>query len=159
MAGDASRRRLLKYAAGAAGTLGLASTAGAMDVDGGAGAADPQDELPYTVVAGEKMSWSPEILVVPKGATVSFLGNRYPHTVTSAASLQDAANCNHDGGDPQDQDLSGQTTVESPDDTFNLFVGSAETVQITFDAVGEFPYYCVPHCEQLMMGTIVVGDA
>lgn len=159
MARDASRRTLLRYAAGAAGTLGLASVAGAMDVDGGHGGTDPQDELPYTVVAGEKMSWSPEILVVPTGATVTFVGNQYPHTVTSADSLQAAADCEYNGGDPEVYDPGDSFTVESPDDTFNLHVGSSESVQITFEAVGEFPYFCVPHCDQLMMATILVREA
>lgn len=150
-----SRRQLLRYTAAAAGAAGVIGTAGAIEADGESETAGPVTDAPYTVVAVEKVAWSPEILVVPKGATVTFVSNRYPHTVTSTDTLVDAVNCNYNGENVSEFDDT-PFTVDSPDETFNIFLGSAETGAVTFDAAGEFPYYCVPHCSQRMVGTVIV---
>lgn len=158
MTGEPTRRRLLKYAAAAAATTGLAGSATASGRLSDA-ATGPAEDAPYTVVAGEKFLWTPEILIVPKGATVTFVSNQYPHTVTSADTLPDAAECNYNGeGDPGStaNQSFGSVTVESPDDTFNLSVGPGGSGEITYNAAGEFPYYCVPHCDQRMVGTVIV---
>jgi len=54
--------------------------------------------------------------------------------------------------------LTRSGTVGTPDDTFDIPVGPSEPVDITFEATGEFPYYCIPHCGFEMVGTVVVEE-
>lgn len=161
MTRETSRRRLLRSAAAAAAATGLVGGAGAATVDADGGAArTPVHDAPYTVQAAQ-FAWAPEVLVVPTGATVTFQGGRIPHTVTSAASLADAAECNHNGENAKDYENlrnGGEYVVMSPDDAYSLYVGSAETKRVTYQMAGDFPYYCVPHCDQKMVGTVRVRD-
>lgn len=170
MTDDTTRRRLLKSAAaGTAVAAGLTGTASALPA-----VHDAEDDAvqdgPYTVVAYEKSEFQPMVLSVPEGATVTFLGNRYPHTVTSTSSWTDVVDGCGDGSDPYDGDDDPETydgescgtvcteyTVSSPDESYSVFLNSGGTAHITYETAGRYPYYCVPHCGQLMMGEIVVG--
>lgn len=173
MPGRTSRRRLLAAAAGAAATTGLLGSVGAdptPDTDG----ANPATDAPYTVVCSQRR-FLPATLAVPKGATVTFLGNRNPHTVTSTDSLADVAtNCGDSGTAPYNGEKCSESmksgchgvqgddgvirhTVEDADEPYNVYLESGGTTEITYEAVGRFPYYCIPHCGSFMAGEIVVG--
>lgn len=161
MARETSRRRLLRSAAAAAAATGLAGAAGAApvgapDVAGGT----PIHDAPYTVQAAQ-FAWAPEVLVVPTGATVTFQGGRIPHTVTSAATIEDAVNCTHNGESEDTYEgirSGGEYVVDSADDAYSLFISQGENKQVTYEVPGDFPYYCVPHCDQVMVGTVRVRD-
>jgi len=171
-----SRRRILKSAATAATGLGFVGTASAHDGDHGPAdpALGPARDAPYAIVTYEKSEFAPEVLAVPEGATVTFVGNRYPHTVTSTESWAEVLVGCGDGTAPysgdaeEDKPASGRDgekggdgviryTVESPDEDYSVFLESGGTTEITYEGVGRYPYYCVPHCGSLMVGELIVG--
>lgn len=161
---------MLRATAGAAvGVTGLLGTASAADVVPDGSATGPEEDLPFTVVTYEKSEFQPLTTTIPVGATVRFLGNRYPHTVTSTDSIANVTDCSEGGEAPYNgedaSDYDGEKnaegtivhTVEESDEPFNVFLESAGTAEITFEAAGRFPYYCIPHCAQFMVGEIIVG--
>ena len=87
-------------------------------------------------VAMVNFAFDPEILTVQEGDTVTWTNTTtLPHTSTS-----------------------GVTCVS--DGLWNSGILSfGETYSVTFDVVGDFPYYCIPHCGIGMDGTIVVAPA
>lgn len=148
---EPSRRQLLRYAgATAAASVGLAGASSATARHG----TDPHEEVPFVVQAVDKFDWEPVVLPIPTGATVTFLSNMYPHSVTSSATVQDALNCDHNGD--WETNTKSPATVDSADEPFNLPLPSSQSVQITFNAAGEFPYFCEPHCGQKMVGAVIV---
>lgn len=162
MDGQPSRRQLL---AAAAGTVAAAGTAGQVSGhDGDHGPAEavlgPVRDAPYLVQSVDKFDWEPNHLVVPTGATVTFLGNQFSHTATSAATIVDAANCTWNGEGEPDTNGSGKTsvTVQSPQDAYNLTVQNSDSATITYQGAGSYPYWCVPHCGQRMIGKVVVVE-
>ena len=169
---ERSRRSLLRSAGGAAvGLTGLFGTASAArtvpEASGG-----PAEDAPYTVVAYEKSEFQPVVLPIPAGGTVQFVGNRYPHTVTSTDLIATPLNDCSEGGEAayngeDASDYDGQKnnsdgvveyTVEEAGEPFNVFLESGGAARITFEAPGRYPYYCIPHCAQAMVGEIVVGE-
>lgn len=163
MDGEHSRRSLVKYAGAALATTGLAGGVAGHEGDHGPAepALDAARDAPYVVQSVDKFDWEPNHIVVPTGATVTFLGNAAPHTVTSADTLLDAANCNWNkqGADPE-AGGSGKraTTVDSPDAVYNLTLSSADQATITYEGAGQYPFWCLPHCGQKMVGKVVVVD-
>lgn len=167
MTDQTSRRRLLKSAAaGTAAAAGLSSIASATTDEGD----NPAQDAPYTVVTYEKSEFQPIELTIPAGATVTFVGNRYPHTVTSTESWVDVLDGCGDGSEPYDggddpTEYDGEScgtvcerhTVTSPDESYSVFLNSGGTAEITYEAPGRYPYYCIPHCGQFMAGEIIVG--
>jgi plastocyanin len=170
---ETTRRSLLKSAAGVAAAMGLVGTAAGHEGP----IPHPPDEVasaaqdaPYTVATVEKSEFTPEVLVIPAGATVTFIGNRYPHTVTSTDSLATVLEGCGDGSKPYDgdDDPAGggdgtkgddgvvRHTVTSPEEAYSVFFSSAEIAEITYETAGQYPYYCEPHCGSLMMGEIIV---
>jgi len=163
--------------------MGLLGTAGARSLTEAAAtnplqdtdepAAKPLQDVPFQVLISQR-EFLPEILAVPKGATVTFVGNRLPHTVTSTDSLVDVVNgCGEGGTGPYDgeedqtyvtdgadgekgEDGIIRYTIEDAEEPYSVFIESGGTTEITYDAVGQFPYYCVPHCGSQMMGMVVV---
>lgn len=79
----------------------------------------------------------PEVLTVPTGTTVRWEGNSFDHTVTAAATMDDALNGTASG-------------------SFNEDLAAQETVQHTFEEPGDVPYFCRPHRQLGMVGRIVV---
>lgn len=169
MAEQTSRRRLLKGVAAGSAAAGLPGIASATTEAG----TNPAQDAPYAVVTIEKSEFQPVELTVPVGATVTFLGNRYPHTITSTNSWLDVLRDCGDGGtapydgddDPENYDgtscgpVCEAYTVDSPDDSYSVFLNSGGVAEITYQAVGKYPYYCIPHCGGFMVGEItVVGD-
>lgn len=168
---EPSRRQLLKSAAvGTAAVTGLTGTATAIETDE---ATNPAQDAPYTVITYNKEPFLPAQLTVPAGATVTFAGSRYPHTITSTESWADVAAGCGDGTEPYDGDAEADSpdggpdgtkgedgiiryTVASPDDSYSVFLESGGTTEITYEAVGRYPYYCIPHCGSFMVGEITV---
>lgn len=167
-----TRRELIETATGVAiGTTGLVSLTSADQESAADEATGPAEDAPYTVATAEKSVFAPEVLTVPAGATVTFRGNRYPHTVTSTASLAEVATAD-DCAEPYDgpaedlesfdgtriDELRWEHTIESADDPYHVRLESGGITYITYKAPGEYPYYCKPHCGSYMVGTIhVVG--
>lgn len=87
-------------------------------------------------VAMEGLSFVPGDLTVEVGTTVTWTNeSSVIHTVTSGS----------DG---------------THDDIFNSGdLGPDEEFSFTFNTVGSFPYYCIPHVNQGMTGTITVEAA
>lgn len=87
-------------------------------------------------VSMEGISFLPETLTVEVGTTVTWTNNsNVIHTVTSGT------DGNHDG------------LFDSGN------VAANEQFSYTFNETGTYPYFCIPHVNQGMTGTIIVEDA
>lgn len=79
-------------------------------------------------------SFSPTQLTINIGDTVTWVNNSFlQHTVTSGSS------CSPNG-------IFASPGVLDPNATFSY----------TFESVGAFPYFCIPHCLVGMRGTVTV---
>lgn len=142
-----TRRTLLRSTSIALGTIsttGLttASEDTAADADDTPSArTDLQSDVPFVVQTSPNFQFNPQVLVVPTGATVTWFGDVSFHSVTSAATMSDALD-----GEHNDED---ETAFDYPLPT----LGDAEH---TFDSVGEYPYFCRPHVGLGMVGKIHV---
>jgi plastocyanin len=98
-------------------------------------------------------SFSPETVTISVGDTVTWdNGSSEQHTVTAEESdLPDGADY-FASGDPASED-------EANDDVSAGFIGPGESYAHTFDMPGTYRYYCIPHQEAGMEGTIVVEDS
>lgn len=172
---DTSRRQLLKAAA--TGTATAAGLTGIASANTTGGATNPATEATYPVATYDKTDFVPMELTVPVGATVTFIGNSHPHSVTSTDSLFDVLEECGEGGrapyngddDPREYNDGEpcetvftsclQHTVSSPNEAYSVFLENSGIVEITYEAPGRYSYYCVPHCDQFMAGEIhVVGE-
>lgn len=161
-----SRRQLLKTtAAGTAGMAGLTGVASAQE--------NPLDSA-YTVITYQQSGFVPQVLPITAGGTVEFVGNRFPHTITSTNSWQNVLNdCSNGGRAPYNGDaecdkpeegndgIKGddgviRATIESPDEAYSVFLESGGTTRITYEQPGRYTYYCVPHCGSFMVGEVLV---
>jgi plastocyanin len=80
-------------------------------------------------------SFAPGTLTVQTGTTVTWINtSNEVHTVTS-------------GSDGEHDDLFNSGNM-NPDDEF----------EFTFEDEGTFPYFCIPHLNMGMTGTIIVSD-
>jgi plastocyanin len=95
---------------------------------------DTASALTVTVAAGGSR-FSPSTLNIKVGQTVTWVWAAGGHSVTSG----DPTSCTKDG---------------KFDSTVQATAGA--TFTHTFDSAGTFPYFCVPHCDVGMTGTIVV---
>lgn len=102
---------------------------------------DQHTDVPFVVQTTPNFQFNPQVLVVPEGATVTWFGDLTFHTVTSAATMSDALDGNHNDGD--------ESAFDYPLPTF----GDAEH---TFETAGDYPYFCEPHVGLGMVGRIVV---
>ncbi|MFA1610701.1 plastocyanin/azurin family copper-binding protein [Halobellus rubicundus] len=136
-----SRRRFLAGVGGAAAT-GLAGCSGA-------GAADDYD-VGMTAVA-----FDPVEITVSTGETVVWRNtSSRGHTVTA-----------YDSGIPDDAEFfaSGDygTTEEAREaftSEFGGVIDSGENWSHTFEVAGEYEYFCIPHEQAGMVGTVVVEE-
>lgn len=92
---------------------------------------------PVPVVAAGNAFLAP-VLVVPAGSTVQWVGAALPHTVTSAASLDDALAGVADGAYRGDLPMTG-------------------TFSRTFADTGDHVYFCELHFRIGMVGQITVA--
>jgi plastocyanin len=99
------------------------------------GAAISQGDGPGDVqVAARDNVFEPADVTIKRGETVTWTnaGQSF-HTVTSGEDC-------------------------TPSGKFNAELPPGEQFSQTFEAVGVFPYYCVPHCAMGMTGTITVEE-
>ncbi len=105
-----------------------------------------------TVDMAEGQRFDPAELRVAVGTTVTFVNDSAEaHTVTA-----------YDDGIPDDADYFSSGGFESEgdarDDLAGGLVGQDSTYEVTFGAAGTYEYFCIPHEEQGMRGTIVVDE-
>jgi plastocyanin len=102
------------------------------------------------VVMNGGQSFVPREITVKAGDTLTFTNEgSAPHTVTA---YEDAI------PDGADYFSSGEFASESAarDDPSGGFVTEGETFEVTLDTPGTYEYFCIPHEQQGMTGTIVV---
>lgn len=131
-----SRRSFIKLGATALGVTGLVGTAATT------AGAHPSPTHVFNVSA-VGTQFVPEVLTVPEGATVTWevAAPAILHSVTSAATTQDAIN--------------GEHNTEG-DWVFDQWLTPGDTVQAIFSEPGRYPYFCKPHVELGMVGEIEV---
>lgn len=89
------------------------------------------------VTATTTNQFTPATLEVPVGTTVTWKNEGNFHTVTGGNGTPDPASPIGD----------------------NTLAAAGDTVEVTFDKAGTFPYYCRPHISLGMKGEIVVTGA
>ncbi|MDQ3952302.1 MAG: plastocyanin/azurin family copper-binding protein [Actinomycetota bacterium] len=105
-----------------------------------------------TVEMVEGQRFQPAELLVAAGTTVTFVNDSAEaHTVTA-----------YDDGIPEDADYFSSSGSESEDDArddlADGLVGQESTYEVTFGAPGTYEYFCIPHEDRSMRGTIVVEE-
>lgn len=144
----ASRRSLLKLAGAVVGGTAVAGTvSGVHPQHNQIKDSGPTSELTF-VVKTVGLQFIPEVLTVPAGTTVQWIGNAFEHTVTSSATMEDALGGNHNKC-PARSSESCSNVFDEPLDRF-------KTVEYTFEEPGHYPYFCRPHYPVGMVGRIVV---
>ncbi len=105
-----------------------------------AGSAFSQDT---TEVLMQNFKFNPDTITVQKGQVVQWIQdvNGVEHNTVSGTISADG-NCSPDG------------LWESP-----LYENKGETFSYAFDSVGQFSYYCTPHCGAEMYGLVTVKDS
>lgn len=103
--------------------------------------------VPRTVpVLAAGFSFASPVLVVPAGTTVEWQGVALPHTVTTAATPQDAQ-----AGRPNDR-----LNADADPDSFHKGLPQGGVARHTFQEPGTFSYYCELHRGLGMVGAVVV---
>lgn len=105
-------------------------------------------------VASVGQSFAPQVVVVPEGSTVRWIGDVLPHTVTTS---DEVCKPHAEPGSCQAND---PTNGDSRPNTFHKQLGSspANTVSHTFTEEGVYPYYCQIHYALGMVGMVIVAD-
>ncbi|HWH08792.1 MAG TPA: plastocyanin/azurin family copper-binding protein [Candidatus Thermoplasmatota archaeon] len=101
---------------------------------------------PTVPVLAAGFSFAPPLLVVPAGTTVEWQGAALPHTVTTAATLDDAR-----AGRANDR-----ANADGDPDTFHRALPQGGVVRHAFAAPGTYAYYCELHRGLGMVGEVVV---
>ena len=101
---------------------------------------------PTVPVAAAGFSFASPVLVVPAGATVEWRGVALPHTVTTAATPEDALD-----GRPNDR-----LNADGDVDSFHRGLPQGGVVRHTFAEPGTYAYYCELHYALGMVGEVVV---
>ena len=109
-------------------------------------------EAPGDVEMNDAHRFEPARLVVSTGEKVTFANNSAEvHTVTA-----------YEDGIPQGADYFASGGAESEEKARdNLDQGlltEGETFSVTFETPGTYRYFCIPHEQQGMKGTIVVKE-
>lgn len=102
--------------------------------DGGTASPAPVDDADVVAVTVSSNRFTPETVQVKVGQTVRWTWQSGSHDVKSGTSC--TADGTFDSGDPQ---VSG-------------------VFERKFEAAGTFPYFCTPHCQMGMTGTVVVTE-
>lgn len=102
-----------------------------------------------TVEMVEGQRFDPESLTVAPGTTVEFVNvSSEAHTVTA-----------YEGRAPEPFSSGGFDSEEAArDDLAEALVGQEASFEFTFDEPGTYEYFCIPHEDQGMKGTIVVEE-
>jgi len=134
------------------GTVAATIPAVAGCLGGGSAAPGPDDEYDVGMSA---IAFAPDELTVPAGTTVVWKNtNSRTHTVTAyEASIPDEATYFASGGfDSQ------QAAVDGYYEELAGGIRSQATYQHTFAEPGEYRYFCVPHEDAGMVGTVTVTE-
>lgn len=99
-------------------------------------------------VAAAGFSYVSPVLVVPVGTTVTWMGELFPHTVTT-----DAGGTNSLMGIPNDP-----TNSDGNPDTWNAALPQGGSFSHTFANAGVFNYHCQLHHTFGMVGVVIVVD-
>ncbi|HEV2757898.1 MAG TPA: plastocyanin/azurin family copper-binding protein [Actinomycetota bacterium] len=108
------------------------------------------DAAPGTVEMVEGQRFDPESVTVAPGTTLTFVNeSSEAHTVTA-----------YDGGVPDGAPYFSSGGFDSEDaarDSLgDALLAEGETYEVTLDEPGTYEYFCIPHEDQGMTGTIVV---
>jgi plastocyanin len=136
------RRAFLAGLAGGA-SLGLAGC-----TSGGAGGADYD-------VGMSASAFEPDRIEVPLGETVVWRNtNSRAHTVTAyEAGIPDGADYFASGGYGSEQ-----AARDAFFDSFGGAMSTRDTFEHTFTVPGQYDYFCIPHEQAGMHGSVVVGE-
>ena len=105
-----------------------------------------------TVRIESGQSFEPEVLTVSVNESVTFVSETADaHTVTAyEGRLPDGASFFASGG--------FESEDEARDDLAGGLLSSGESFEATFDTVGTYQYFCIPHESSGMSGRIVVEE-
>ena len=101
-----------------------------------------------TVKLAEGQRFDPESLEVAVGTTVRFVNDSAEgHTVTA-----------YDGAPQYFASGRFESEDEARDNLADGMIGQESSYEVTFDEPGTYDYFCIPHEQQGMRGTIVVTE-
>jgi plastocyanin len=137
-------RRMFLATAGSGLTIGLAGC-----IDGSAGATGDHD------IGMTQVSFRPDELTVEAGTTVTFRNtSSHGHTVTA---FQDSY--------PEDAEYFSTGGYGSEEEARSAWendnggvLTQGETFEHQFEIPGQYDYYCIPHLDAEMLGTIEVTE-
>jgi plastocyanin len=122
------------------GGLGVAAgLALGVALDGSVAAAPASQQTVTVQMQGNPNRFDPAEITVAPGTTVTWVTvSGSPHTSTSDTGVWDSSN-----------------RAQLGDNYTRLAVG--ESFSFTFNQVGEYPYYCIPHRNSGMVGKVTVS--
>lgn len=142
-----TRRGFLRGAAGTAALAGGAGTAAAQEDGGETHTVDMTDDLVF----------DPDTLTIAPGDTVVWENiGTIGHSVTAyEEDIPDDAEFFASGGFETEQDARGAYAAGDPD---SGDVVGGESYEHTFEVLGTYEYFCIPHETVGMLGTITVQE-
>ena len=132
-----SRRGFMRAATGAAAAAGAAGTAAAESQDEEGGEGGGTEEV--VVGPGGSLEFDPADLTIQPGTTVHWTWDSDNHNVVPSEKPDDSDFEGTEGGDSQ---------------TFD----TGHEYEHTFEVEGDYEYYCTPHEQAGMVGTITVSE-
>ena len=116
----------------------------ALALGGACSDGEPSDGVTVTMAEGQR--FAPDVAVVQAGTTVTFLNeSSEAHTVTAV------------DGVPEYFASGGfQSEDEAREHLADALIGQEGTYEVTFDEPGTYEYFCIPHADRGMKGTIEV---
>jgi plastocyanin len=97
----------------------------------------------------DDLRFEPETITVENGTTVTFVNDsEQPHTATA---YEDEV-----PGNGFFSSSGSDSEVEAREDIARGLIPPGETFEVTLDAPGTYRYFCIPHEDQGMKGTIEV---
>jgi plastocyanin len=136
-----SRRGFMRAATGTAAAAGAAGTAAAesQDEEGGDGEGGGGGTEEVVVGPGGNLEFDPADLEIQPGTTVHWTWDSDNHNVVPSEAPDDSGFEGTEGGDDQ---------------TYN----AGHEYEHTFEVEGDYEYYCTPHRQAGMTGTITVSE-
>jgi plastocyanin len=109
------------------------------------------DDLQVAMVGGQQ--FEPESLTVTAGETVTFVNeDAEQHTVTAYEdSIPDGAEYFASGGAADEQ--------AAREDLDGALIAQGDSFEVTFEEPGTYEYFCIPHEQSGMRGTIEVEES
>jgi plastocyanin len=151
--GTTVQRRSLLVATGTAIVTALAGCSsggdGNTNDDDNSGDGNGNSDGGATIAAGPdgSLTFEPKEVTISTGETVTWEFESPAHNVSAWPDMHDEISI--PDGAP------GFGTMEEGGDELSM-VSKGETLEHTFDTVGEYTYVCVPHAASDMVGTVIV---